>query len=226
MTVIAKVDADDATTYVSVDSGQVRPYGGPVHATGDGSHTVRAFAVGADEQYSDIVETTVRIDTTAPSVTGTGTKGVLRLTATDAQSGVAKLQYSTTNGASWKTYTKPVTFAGGPRKVTYRATDVTGNTSTLKTVNLPGTFTGGGSHHWAKGRRAQGRRRHHRMAHRHDVHLQVDRRRQVRRRWRQVQPQEGLARKRHSASPSLQPRPDTHRELQRLRWTSSADFAR
>ena len=81
----------------------------------------------------------VRIDTLAPVSTaeldGTGPV-TLRLTATDAGSGVARLEFST--DGTWRTYAAPlVVSAPGTHTVRYRAVDVAGNVEGERSV----TFT-------------------------------------------------------------------------------------
>ena len=133
VTVTATSEDDDAQIYIAVDSGELRPYVAPVVVSGDGTHRVRALAVGEDDSFSDLEELEVKIDTEAPVVTATGTAGVLTLTATDSLSGIDSVEYSL-NGRTWLDYTEPVTVKGAPKTVTFRATDLAGNVSATGSV--------------------------------------------------------------------------------------------
>jgi len=129
---------DDAELLLDPGSGTLQAYTGPVTISTDGVHTLRALARGADGQYSRIVSTTVRIDRVAPTVKATAKKakkGKLVLKASDALSGVAKVELSTNGGKTWKAYTKAVSFTKAT-KVSYRATDKAGNTSATGTVKV------------------------------------------------------------------------------------------
>jgi beta-glucosidase-like glycosyl hydrolase len=130
---------DDARLYLSVDQGELLPASDPVTISDEGEHQLRALAVGTDGSISKLLETTVRIDRTAPTVTaGTATKGQLTLTAEDALSGVATVQYSL-DGTTWRTYSGRVTVSDTPKVVRYRATDVAGNTSAAGRVTVTST---------------------------------------------------------------------------------------
>ena len=126
---------DGAQAYLDVDSGVLRAYTAPVTVSGDGVHVVRAFAVDAAGQYSKIVSTTVRIDGAAPTVKAVAKKGKLILKASDALSGIAKVELSKNGGKTWKAYTKAVSFTK-TAKVLYRATDKAGNTSVTGAVKV------------------------------------------------------------------------------------------
>jgi len=126
---------DGAQAYVDNGSGELRAYAGPVTISGDGTHTVRAFSVDADGQYSKIVTLTVKIDGTAPTVKASAPQGRLTLKASDAGSGVASVQYSTDSGRSWKAYQKVVTFSKATT-VTYRSTDKAGNVSATGKITV------------------------------------------------------------------------------------------
>ena len=144
VTATATTSTEGAQTYVSVDSGQLEPYSGPVTVSGEGTHTVRAIAVDANETYSKVEELTVKIDQSAPTVKATSTaNGRLTLAATDALSGVASTQYSLDAAKTWKAYTAPVAVTTSPRDVLVRATDVAGNTSQPVSVAVQGRLTTG-----------------------------------------------------------------------------------
>lgn len=124
---------DDAQLYVSVDDGELLPYTKPITVTDEGEHAIHALAVGTDSSISKLAKATIKIDTTAPTTSVTSAaKGKLTLTATDALSGVASIQYSL-DGKTWKTYSGTATVSGA---VSYRATDVAGNVSAVKKVTV------------------------------------------------------------------------------------------
>lgn len=126
---------DGAQAYIDIDTGELKTYTGPVQVSGDGIHTVRAFAVDADGQFSKISTVTVKIDGAAPVTSAKGSNGTLILTAKDALSGVKSVQYSTNGGKAWKTYSKSVVLSKNTT-VNYRATDAAGNVSAVKSVQV------------------------------------------------------------------------------------------
>ena len=127
---------DDATTWTA--------YTAPVPVTGDGTHEVRFRSTDTAGNVEATKKVTVKIDATAPVTTATfapanddgwhnGTVPVV-LTATDAGSGVKKLEWSLDGGA-WTPYTAPVDVTGdGQHELLYRATDTAGNVETLKSA--------------------------------------------------------------------------------------------
>jgi len=120
------------------------PYTAPVEVTTIGQYTVLLRAtdaagnVGSGTTQFTLVEPSG--DTTAPSVTAevSGTQdgagnyvdvATVTLSATDADSGVASVEYKLDDGA-WTAYTAAVAVnAPGEHMVSYRATDVAGNVS-------------------------------------------------------------------------------------------------
>jgi beta-glucosidase len=140
VTVTVATDSS-ATAYLDVDSGVLANYTGPVTVSGDGVHEIRALAVGADGAYSKLQELTVKIDTTAPSVSVSANRNAtLTLKASDALSGVGSVQYALGSGA-WHTYTHAVSVPHAPAYVRYRATDKAGNVGAAHTVLVAGKLT-------------------------------------------------------------------------------------
>ncbi|MFF5056493.1 OmpL47-type beta-barrel domain-containing protein [Micromonospora sp. NPDC000663] len=145
------VSASDAgsgvdTVEYQVDDTSFQPYTQPVRLTAVGDHSVQFRATDKAGNTSAVGSVAFRIveptqeDTTAPVVTaalagdrdgdgnyiGTATA---TLTATDAGSGVATIEYAL-DGAAFTPYTNPVVVTGvGAHMLHYRATDVAGNTS-------------------------------------------------------------------------------------------------
>ncbi|MDG4780917.1 copper-binding protein [Micromonospora sp. WMMD961] len=145
---VTATDADSgvATVEYQVDDTSFAPYTEPVRVTAIGDHSVQFRATDQAGNTSAVGSVSFRIvepgeeDTTAPVVTaalagdrdddgnfiGTATA---TLTATDAGSGVATIEYSL-DGAAFTAYTTPVVVtAAGMHMLHYRATDVAGNTS-------------------------------------------------------------------------------------------------
>ncbi|MET0494502.1 MAG: copper-binding protein [Actinoplanes sp.] len=146
------VTASDAGSGVAsveyqVDDTGFAPYTAPVVVTAIGDHSVQFRATDNAGNVSavgsvafSVVEPDEEEDTTAPTVTSqvSGTRNsagayvgsaTVTLTATDAESGVATVEYSLDGGA-FTAYTAPVVVnTVGAHMVHYRATDVAGNQS-------------------------------------------------------------------------------------------------
>jgi regulation of enolase protein 1 (concanavalin A-like superfamily) len=127
---------DDATGWTA--------YTAPIPVSGDGTHQVRFRSTDSAGNVEAAKTVTVKIDGTAPVTSATfapandngwhdGTVPVV-LAATDAGSGVEKLEWSLDGGA-WTAYTAPVDVSGdGQHELLYRATDTAGNAETLKSA--------------------------------------------------------------------------------------------
>ncbi|MEU8023017.1 family 43 glycosylhydrolase [Micromonospora haikouensis] len=116
-----------------------------VTVTGDGRHTVTATATDRAGNVSPQAERAVRIDATTPVSTAAvgGTTRAVTVTATDATSGVDRIEYAIDSGA-WTTYTGAVGPPDASRHtVSYRALDVAGNVETARTVTIPADLSGG-----------------------------------------------------------------------------------
>ena len=115
-----------------------------VDVTGDGRHTVTATATDRAGNVSAPADLAVRIDATAPVSTATvnSTTRAVTVTASDATSGVARIEYSIDTGA-WTTYTGAVAAPDANRHtVSFRALDVAGNLETARTVIIPADLSG------------------------------------------------------------------------------------
>jgi hypothetical protein len=137
----------------ALDGGAYKGYSAPVQVSGAGQHTVayratdKAGNTSAVKSVSFTVVAAPPEDTTAPQVSATvsGTKdaagnyvsgATVTVTASDAESGVARIEYSLDSGA-YKDYSAPVQVSGvGQHTVAYRATDKAGNTSAVNTVSF------------------------------------------------------------------------------------------
>ncbi|MEU7591014.1 plastocyanin/azurin family copper-binding protein [Micromonospora sp. NPDC049230] len=145
---VTATDADSGvdTIEYQVDDTSFQPYTQPVAVTAVGDHSVQFRATDQAGNTSAVGSVSFRVvepseeDTTAPVVTATpageqdgdgnyiGTATVT-LTATDAGSGVATIEYALDGGA-FTAYTNPVVVTSvGMHMLHYRATDVAGNTS-------------------------------------------------------------------------------------------------
>ncbi|MET8995637.1 copper-binding protein [Amycolatopsis sp. NPDC004169] len=134
-----------ASVEYQLDGGSWTAYPAPVVVSTAGTHMLhyRAHDVAGNQSEEGMAHFTVVArpgDTTAPSVSAaiTGTQdtagnyldvATARITATDAGSGVASVEYQLDGGA-WTAYTAPVAVtAAGAHMLHYRATDVAGNVS-------------------------------------------------------------------------------------------------
>lgn len=134
-----------------LDDGAWTAYTTAISVNTPGDHMVSYRATDNANNTSDegmVMFTVVQEDTQAPTVTGEviGTQdangayvgsAMVKLTATDAGSGVASVEYKL-DGGSWTTYTDAVQVSAvGAHTVAYRATDGAGNVSAEGTL----TFT-------------------------------------------------------------------------------------
>lgn len=158
-TATVTVTATDAgsgvdTVEYALDSGAWTAYTTPVAVTAVGAHTLRYRATdqagnaAPEKSVAFTVVAAPQPDTTPPSTNASAAgeqdgdgnfvgAATVTITATDADSGVARIQYALDNGG-WTTYTTPVVVrATGAHTLKYRATDNAGNTAAEKSV----TFT-------------------------------------------------------------------------------------
>ncbi|MBE1489421.1 hypothetical protein H4W31_005059 [Plantactinospora soyae] len=135
----------------AVDGGPYGTYSAPVTVSAPGQHTVTYRATDVAGNTSAVQSAAFEVvapsdpDTTAPTVTAAVTgeqnedeayvgMATVTLSATDAGSGVERVEYSL-DGQAYAAYSAPVTVsAAGQHTVTYRATDVAGNTSAVQSA--------------------------------------------------------------------------------------------
>jgi cytochrome c len=121
-------------------------YTEPVSVSGDGVHTVRFRSTDLAGNVEETKSIEVKIDTTAPVTVaafappsgGGWHNGAVpvTLTATDAGSGVAGVEWSL-DGGPWTAYSGAIPVTGnGQHELLYRSTDVAGNAETLKSAIL------------------------------------------------------------------------------------------
>ena len=137
MTIESRVD--DGQPVVASDVRQV-----DVTVSGDGQHSVTATATDRAGNVSAPASLAVRIDATAPVSTATvdGAARAVTVTATDATSGVARIEYAIGTGA-WTAYTGAIAAPDANRHtVSFRAMDEAGNLETARTVIIPADLSG------------------------------------------------------------------------------------
>jgi large repetitive protein len=120
-------------------TGEWAPLSGPLTLSADGRFQVDYRVVDGSGNVSVVKSVTIKIDTTAPvsKASANPAARTLTLTAADAASGVAKVQYSLNGWRRWQTYTGPVDVGRSAVTVSYRAIDVAGNVETTNTVIVP-----------------------------------------------------------------------------------------
>ncbi|MEU0465985.1 chitobiase/beta-hexosaminidase C-terminal domain-containing protein [Amycolatopsis sp. NPDC006131] len=139
------------TVEYTLDDDTYRPYTGPVTITAPGAHTVHYRATDKAGNASDPKTLVINVvqpneDTTAPVVNASvagerndagnyAGSATVTVTATDGESGVAKIEY-TMDGGAYATYSQPLVLGTGTHTLTYRATDKAGNTSEPKTLTV------------------------------------------------------------------------------------------
>ncbi|MBL0747088.1 ThuA domain-containing protein [Nocardioides baculatus] len=129
-----------ASTEYRIDGGTWTPYTTAVSVPGEGTKLIEYRSKDSAGNVESIKSQTVKIDTVDPTVTsataGTTTKTVT-LTATDATSGVASIEYQIGDATTWTTYSTPLTIDEvGTKVVRFRATDVAGNVSDVGTTTV------------------------------------------------------------------------------------------
>ncbi|WP_245923816.1 family 43 glycosylhydrolase [Paractinoplanes atraurantiacus] len=135
MTIRTTVDAA-----APVEAGPVRQAEATV--SGDGRHTVSATATDRAGNTSAPSTLAVNIDATAPASTGTVADRKVTVTATDATSGLARIEYTFGDG-TWTPYAGPVSAPSSSKHtVSFRALDKAGNLETAKSVVIPADLSG------------------------------------------------------------------------------------
>ena len=137
VTVTAQAADDSATPLTletSIDGGPWSAAKPSIIVASDGSHSISARATDGSGNVSDEAVWTAGLDTVGPVATATAdnTAGTIVLSATDATSGVERLEYTKDSAAAadWQVYSAPVSTVVG-ESISYRAIDVAGNTSVI-----------------------------------------------------------------------------------------------
>ncbi|MFL6053606.1 MAG: OmpL47-type beta-barrel domain-containing protein [Actinoallomurus sp.] len=159
---ISATDTESGVAKVeyALDGGAFATYSAPLSVNDSGSHTVRYRATDTAGNTSDVGSVTFTVvappgkDTTPPQVSAqvTGDQdwawnyvgaATVTISASDSESGVAKVEYALDSGA-FALYAKPlVVDQPGAHTVRFRATDKAGNTSDVSTATF--TVIKGGS---------------------------------------------------------------------------------
>lgn len=101
-----------------------------------GSYDVAYRARGTNLQWSSVSAVAVKVDDVVPTVTSSLAGRVVSVTGADAGgSGLGAVEYHLDGGA-WRAYTGPVTLDRAAHTVSFRATDVAGNVSTVGTRSV------------------------------------------------------------------------------------------
>ncbi|QDH10819.1 DUF1349 domain-containing protein [Nocardioides dongxiaopingii] len=129
-----------ASTEYRIAGGAWTPYTAAVSVTGEGERLVEFRSTDTAGNVEDTKSQTIKVDTVVPTVTatqaGTETKTVT-LAATDATSGVARIEYQVGDATTWTAYTAALSYdEPGTYVVRYRAVDVAGNVSATGTTTV------------------------------------------------------------------------------------------
>jgi len=136
-----------ASIHYRTDGGTWQLYSNPVTVQGDGSHTIDYYATDLAGNNETARTTSFQIDTVGPvssaQVSGTLANDgsylspvTVTLTSSDATSGVQSEQYRIDRGP-WTAYSAPFTIGGnGTHVVDYFATDVAGNSETVRSQSI------------------------------------------------------------------------------------------
>ncbi|XVU21241.1 family 43 glycosylhydrolase [Actinoplanes sp. CA-054009] len=108
-----------------------------VTVTGDGRHTVTATATDRAGNTSALSTLAVNIDATAPASAATVADRKVTVTATDATSGLSRIEYTFGDG-TWTAYAGPIAAPSAAKHtVSFRALDKAGNLETAKSATIP-----------------------------------------------------------------------------------------
>jgi len=141
---LAAADAGTvASTEYSLDGSDWAAYTQAVPISGNGSHTLKYRSTDGAGNVEETKSIDFKVDDVDP-VTAATTSGdnpvTVTLTAADATSGIAATRYRIGSG-EWQDYTAgfQVPRTAAAATVTFRSTDVAGNTEPDRTLVLPGT---------------------------------------------------------------------------------------
>jgi hypothetical protein len=136
-----------ANTKYSINGASFVTYTSPFSLT-DGTYSIQFKSTNNAGTVEPIQTKVIQVDTTKPVISHTvactlGANGwcvssaTFTITATDTTSGVSAKEYSTDNGATWNTYTGPISYVNdGVTSLLYRATDAAGNMTTANSLTV------------------------------------------------------------------------------------------
>lgn len=135
-----------AATHYTLDGGAAQPYAGAFTVNGDGTHTVSYWSTDRAGNAGAAQSATVKIDANAPTTEATvsGTQGAngwyqnsarVTLTASDATSGVASINYAVDGGAT-QTYSAPFDVPAGSHMISYWSVDAAGGAEPQRTLSV------------------------------------------------------------------------------------------
>lgn len=150
VTAQATDNADDAPAVeFSLDGTTWAPYSAPIALSGDGRHAVQARVTDDFGNVGEVVRRRVNIDTGAPTLAASAgdRRGQISLTAQDATSGVARVEFRIGETAAWQQLvgadglsageaTAKVALGAAEAAVQLRAVDVAGNAGDVAQVKF------------------------------------------------------------------------------------------
>ncbi|PKQ15982.1 MAG: hypothetical protein CVT67_06655 [Actinobacteria bacterium HGW-Actinobacteria-7] len=146
MLALQSSDASSAVTgtYYSIDGSEpTLEYSTPVTITAQGTSTVKYFSIDAAENIETVHTETLTIDSVAPitSIVAPsyvyGNEATVTLAATDAVSGLSRIEYRLSGGDNFKVYTGPFLASGvGTQTVEFFATDNASNYESLQSQTI------------------------------------------------------------------------------------------
>ncbi|WP_435079922.1 OmpL47-type beta-barrel domain-containing protein [Clavibacter michiganensis] len=121
------------------------PYAGPITVDEDGAHSLR-YRVLRDGAEVPAAAGSVRvdIDRVAPVASAAldAPSRAVSISATDAGSGIASVEYRVGDTGPWTPYSAPVPVGAGAATIGYRATDVAGLVSPVARIAVPSASAG------------------------------------------------------------------------------------
>ena len=97
----------------------------------DGAHSIQVRATDDSGNVSSVSTVSLTLDKTSPQVIASsdGAARTISLQASDAASGVSKIEYAPVGSSTWTTYTSSIAAGRSAQSIQYRAIDTAGNTS-------------------------------------------------------------------------------------------------
>ncbi|MDH6179906.1 putative cell wall-binding protein [Microbacteriaceae bacterium SG_E_30_P1] len=127
-----------------VGTGEYAPHTAPIVVSTDGTTEVAFTATDSEGNESEEIVETIQRDTVAPTVSASLSGRQVVLTASDATSGVASVEYRLSGDAEdeWTEYDFGFLVGAGAETVTYRATDNAGLVSEEQVLEIDAVIPG------------------------------------------------------------------------------------